>query len=131
MIHPDPPDTLDDPKTYLTDDQSVWLGNGETRHDFAPKTFWIPSRNDRMNLVRGDCVKVLFCCNPAHYGGMDAERMWCIVTARREDGRYEAVIDNTPHQLPLHLGQSVVVGPENVIDISPNRVPEAAIPRSS
>ena len=130
MSIPEPPDTLDDPKHYLDEAKTVWLGNAEARHRLYPKTFAIPPRSERDGLGRGNIAQVLFKSAP-RADGLDGERLWCVVTGRTADGRYEGRINNIPNWLPLRCDQFVVFGPENILKVHAEVLPESRIPKGN
>jgi len=103
-----------------TGSRARWLlENAEDRHGEAPRSFFIPPRDRRTSLARGDIVKLLFLLESderdetGHFV-WHGERMWVLVT--EVDGeRYLGRLENTPHTSDaLSEGELVVFGPEHV-----------------
>ena len=99
------------------------LDNGEEYHAEAPETFWIPSREAREKLQRGDYVKLIFriAVESEEYP-VSVERMWVVV--REQIGpTYFGLLDNEPDAIDendeLWLGTELPFRPEHVIDIQP------------
>ncbi len=95
------------------------LEDAEARHAEHPDSFWIPSLEARRGLYPGVGVKLMF-----YIDGEDAgvERMWLVVTDRRDDGAaYLGVLDNTPLSADapgrLEAGFEIPFQPRHVIDI--------------
>ncbi len=91
------------------------LDDGEALNREHPDTFWIPSRNERGNLLPGELVKLIFRIS---LGAEErVERMWVIVKERLDSG-YVGELDNDPHcTTDLRSGAKVEFQPEHVIQI--------------
>ena len=91
------------------------LDDGEVIHRDNPKSFFIPSRMQRENLLPGELVKLIFRITVGPK--TDIERMWVIVKART-DGAYVGTLDNDPFcTTELKSGHEIQFGPEHVIQI--------------
>jgi Uncharacterized protein conserved in bacteria (DUF2314) len=94
------------------------LGNGDKRNKKYPKSFEIPSPQDKAEVQPGDLVKVMF--EPSFFPpGSDkiGERMWVRVTkvGRR---RLEGCISNDPFCFPrLEYGDMIKFKRKHIIDI--------------
>jgi hypothetical protein len=91
------------------------LDNIEARNAAHPKTFWIPDRVDRENLVAGDSAKLVFL--DTKIAGL-GERMWVEVDGRADDGGYVGRLNNEPVYMRLHVDDMVRFGPEHVLEIT-------------
>ena len=88
------------------------LMDGEKLNQEHPDTFYMPPREDRENVDKGDLVKMIFTSEVC--GG---ERMWVIVTSRAGDG-FTGILDNDPFSIEeLSAGAEVKFGPEHIIEI--------------
>lgn len=96
----------------MADSEKYELENGEERHAANPKTFWIPSRQDRENIPVGTHAKLMFRAPDGRI-----ERMWVEVTGRHEDGGYVGELDNEPVFVKLVWRDLVQFKPEHVINI--------------
>ena len=89
-----------------------------------PDTFWIPSRNDRENLRRGQAAKLVFDIETDDAGKVvvGGERMWVIVAEKHED-TYIGILDNQPASVEpgetvyLCFGAEIPFRAEHVADI--------------
>jgi hypothetical protein len=102
------------------------LRSGEESHRRHPETFWIPSREAREKLRRGQAVRLIFDIETRDESAKvetQGERMWVIVAERVGD-RYVGILANQPASIEpgddvyLCMGAEVPFGPENVIDIA-------------
>lgn len=118
-----------------TIERDYWqLASGEEQHAAHPDTFWIPDRDKRDRLTRGDAAKLIFEIEgeDAEAGDVEInrERMWVIV-ARRVGETYIGILDSTPATIEsadgvyLVMGAEVPFRAEHVIDIA--RPPEEYI----
>jgi len=89
------------------------LANVEQRHATDPKTFEIPTREEREDLWPNDFVKLIF----EDIG----ERLWIAVLLRNDDGSYTGSIVSQPGDPSLNPGDIVRFKPEHVADIEPGR----------
>ena len=99
------------------------LDNGEDCHAAAPKTFWIPGREDRESLRVGDYAKLIFrIALDSDDDPCSVERMWVLVRGRIGD-TYLGILRNEPDAIEendeLWLGTELPFRPEHVIDIQP------------
>ena len=99
------------------------LESGEDRHEENPDSFWIPDRETRENLSRGDAAKLIFVIEADDNGAVvtSTERMWVIVSEAFEDG-YIGVLTNQPDCTSaqdtawhLRIGCEVPFRPEHII----------------
>jgi hypothetical protein len=91
------------------------LANAEDLHAAHPRSFFIPARPERENLVPGDVARLLFEVVDAGDGDPGGERMWVEVT-RAVGGTYVGVLTNTPAAITtIGVGDLVEFGPEHVI----------------
>jgi len=96
------------------------LADGEARHRAAPRSFFIPSRDERASLAVGDIAKLLFEIVGPPAGTPSGERMWVEVTVH-EHGQYEGTLLNDPAAITtIRAGEVVRFGPEHVIATAEN-----------
>lgn len=82
----------------------------------APYTFYLPSETERLAVLPGDLVKLIFRSIPVS-DEWDAERMWVIVTAA-DGARLTGTLDNDPLDMPrLRAGDRVTFTRGHIIDI--------------
>jgi uncharacterized protein YegJ (DUF2314 family) len=106
----------------LQGDVTFTLEDGEALNQANPDTFWIPPKERREDLVKGDIVKLVF--NLTDGDQTQGERMWVIVKGRNGSG-YTGILDNNPYSTDrIKAGYEVSFEPRHVIDIfeeeSPN-----------
>lgn len=95
----------------------VTLMDGEERNRAHPKTFEIPSVDERRGLRRGDYAKVGFEFPQAKPNYPTGERIWIAVT-RRVRGGYRGKVANRPVFVPdLQFGEEVGFRPEHVLAV--------------
>lgn len=131
---------MDTPRLATLDVDDWTLHDGEQAHREHPETFWIPPATARHDLTRGSEVKLMFEMRGVDEDGQvdsGVERMWVIVTERVGD-RYLGLLDNQPlaydpadPQVYLRAGAEVCFGPEHVIDIAEDPVPESVIAKAA
>ncbi|WP_328829422.1 DUF2314 domain-containing protein [Nocardioides acrostichi] len=93
------------------------LGDGEALNREHPRTFEIPSREERERLKPGDLVKLLFEILRPEPEGPFAERMWVEVTEIVGDG-YVGSLDNDPQVIrSVRPGGRIEFLPHHVIAI--------------
>jgi hypothetical protein len=107
-------------------DVDFWeLRSAEESHAQHPDTFWLPSRDERENLRRGQAARLIFDIESIDDFGqvqVQGERMW-VVVAERCGSLYVGILDNQPASVEpgdkvyLCFGAEVPFGPEHVIDI--------------
>ena len=91
------------------------LDDGEALNREFPDTFWVPSRDERDNLLPGELVKLIF--RISLESEQHVERMWVMVKERLENG-YVGELDNDPYcTTELCAGARVEFRPEHVIQI--------------
>src|SRR5580765_7913940 len=111
-----------------TIERDFWqLRSGEAAHRENPDLFWIPPREQRENLRRGQAVRLIFDieAEDEETGRVEVhgERMWLIV-AERVGEFYIGILDNQPvcvdreDDFYLHFGVEVPFLAEHVIDIA-------------
>jgi hypothetical protein len=94
-----------------------YLGNAEEEHAAKPRSFFIPSPEERSNRNPGDLVKLLFYIRNPPPGGPRAERMWLEVSARVEDG-YVGLLTNRPNAIKdLSGGDEVAFRSDHIIAV--------------
>lgn len=94
-----------------------YLGDAEEEHRAHPKSFFIPSRQEREALTVGAVVRLLFFVIDPAPGRPRAERMWVEVTSAAH-GRYVGSLMNRPAAITdLSVGEPVGFGPEHVIGV--------------
>ena len=81
----------------LLDEDGWELESTEERHADAPRSFGIPSREERTSLASGSRVKLLFLFMNEDDGKpiIDCERMWVTIVSVRE-GRYMGHLRSLP-----------------------------------
>ena len=116
-------------------EKNFWsIASGEQAHRENPETFWIPERERREQLQRGDAAKLIFEIEgqDRDTGAIEVsrERMWVIVTEKIGD-TYLGILDNSPQTIEgaddvyLRFGAEVPFKAEHIIDI--DRPPDAYI----
>lgn len=89
------------------------LANVEDRAAQSDGRFAVPAQGEREALRVGDFVKVIF-----EEEGRTGERMWLLVEAQLENGRYLGSLGNTPIVFTeLKMGDMIEFGIENVCSI--------------
>lgn len=89
---------------------SYTLIDGVEQNRQNPKTFEIPTPNQKLNLKVGDYVKLGFQCDPEANCPVAAERMWLeIINIDGDD--FEGILKNDPYFLNqyanLHCNNNV------------------------
>ena len=97
------------------------LDNGESCHAEFPETFWIPSREERDSLQRGDYAKLIFrIALDSDEDPVSVERMWVLVRGR-VGPIYFGTLANEPDAIDendeLWFGCELPFRAEHVIDI--------------
>lgn len=75
------------------------LESGIKLHEEAPKTFWIPTEEQKKNVHKGSIVKLCFEIQTINTEGeakSEFERMWVIVADRNGDW-FTGILDNQPY----------------------------------
>lgn len=103
----------------LHDDGYAFVSGIES-HREAPKTFWIPSEEEKVKVGRGTLVKLNFDIRTADKDGQDqmnGERMWVIVVERDGDW-FSGILDNQPTCTDdMKPGMIVHFNSEHIINI--------------
>jgi hypothetical protein len=100
---------------------SYRLRNGEEMNREHPRTFFIPSRDERDSLVAGQLVKLIFDAPGPGPDGPGAERMWVVVGGRSGAG-YFGQLDNQPTTIErLSAGDRIEFAAEHVVSIWEDR----------
>jgi hypothetical protein len=91
------------------------LRDGDEAAAESPYTFFVPLREERVEVQVGDLVKLGFEYEweTEEYGG---ERMWVIVTSR-SGLAFGGTLDNQPWEKGLEPGLPVTFGIEHILDI--------------
>jgi hypothetical protein len=107
--------------------EDYWeLRSGEASQMANPDKFWLPPREERENLKRGQSIKLIFEIEGENEDGsveVLGERMWVIVS-EIHDGYYIGILDNPPaliegaEDVYLCFGAEIPFRPEHVIDIA-------------
>jgi hypothetical protein len=87
------------------------LLDAEVHNEAHPRSFFIPSRDERETLEVGELVKLVFEDEDG-----DGERMWVEVTDRAPGG-YVGILTNQPIVIDLERGARIEFEPRHVIDI--------------
>lgn len=91
------------------------IADGEARSAEAPRSFFIPNRDERENLQPGDYAKLLFELVEPQPGDPGAEKMWVEVLGVSE-GEYVGALTNVPRVITtITVGDRVDFGPNHVI----------------
>jgi hypothetical protein len=91
------------------------LGNAEELNREHPRSFFIPSHDERTSLKIGHEAKLLFDAVNPRPGSPTAERMW-VKVLEVPDGRYVGELANVPQVITtIKAGSRVEFGPEHVI----------------
>ena len=93
------------------------LNSGVDAQAESPKTFRIPSANDRRSLGRGDFAKLIF-----RFSGGKREfvvRMWVRVEAVGPEG-YVGILDNNPYNTDEIRAGRVKFNSDQIIQIQRN-----------
>lgn len=97
------------------------LMSGIELHEANPKTFWIPSDEDKAKLKKGDMVKLIFEIRTVNQKGeedINPERMWVIIKTRDGDW-FTGKLDNQPAATDkIKLGRLITFKAEHIVDIS-------------
>lgn len=100
---------------------SYRLRNGEAMNREHPRSFFIPSRDERDNLAPGQLVKLIFDASDPAPEGPNAERMWVIVGGR-SGANYFGQLDNQPQTITgLNAGDRIEFAPVHVVSIWEDR----------
>lgn len=100
------------------------LGDGEAMNAAHPNTFWIPTREEREDLMIGMSAKLMFeqpsptASRKPVLWNINSERMWVTVT-EKVPGGYVGKLDNTPVVVKAKHGQVVRFEARHVIGIHP------------
>jgi len=107
--------------------EDYWeLRSGEASQMANPDKFWLPPREERENLKRGQAVKLIFEIEGENEDGsveVMGERIWVIVS-EMHDGYYIGILDDPPalieagENVYLCFGAEIPFRPEHVIDIA-------------
>lgn len=98
-----------------------YLGNAEKEHAAHPRSFFVPSREERANRKPGDLVRLIFFMRKPPPGGPRAERMWVEVSARDGDS-YVGLLTNRPTAITdLSGGDEIAFRSVNIIAIQDPR----------
>jgi len=89
------------------------LVDGVRRNTRYPKTFHIPSKEEKAALKPGDWAKVGFI-----FSNGDVERMWVRIETI-ENGVLQGTLDNEPLNGEAHLGDRVTFHERHVLGILP------------
>jgi hypothetical protein len=110
-----------------TFERDFWqLRCGEASHRAHPETFWIPPREERDHLRRGQSARLIFDIEGEDEDGqlqVQGERMW-VTVAERVDDVYIGILENEPacfepaQNVYLCRGAEVPFLAEHVIDIT-------------
>ena len=101
------------------------LRSAEDSHLKNPENFWIPPREERQNVKRGQAVRLIFDIEVENDDGMleiGGERMWVLVRESIDDG-FIGALDNQPacsdfkDNVYLYFGAEVPFRAEHIIDI--------------
>jgi hypothetical protein len=101
------------------------LISGVAMNQEHPTTFQLPSEKARLNVKKGDLVKLIFEIAVPHsdeFGGLSAERMW-VKVKERKGPYFTGNLANQPLSYDeadtLKLHDQVAFLPEHIIDIDP------------
>ena len=110
-----------------TFERDYWqLRSGEVSHREHPDKFWIPPREERDNLKRGQSARLIFDIEGEDEDGnveVQGEKMWVTISERIGDF-YIGILENQPACLEpaenvyLRMGAEVPFLAEHVIDIA-------------
>jgi hypothetical protein len=108
-------------------DLDSWqLRSAEESHERNPDTFWLPPRDARNDLRRGQAARLMFDIHERQPDGslaVQGERMWAIIAERLGD-TYIGILDNQPVSVERDSGAYLCFGAEipfradHVIDIA-------------
>lgn len=92
------------------------LANAEDEHRRHPRSFFIPSREERESIAVGEAARLLFRLRRPSADQPGAERMWVEVTGRTKGGGYAGLLMNQPVAITsIAKGDAIAFGPEHVI----------------
>jgi Uncharacterized protein conserved in bacteria (DUF2314) len=98
-----------------------YLGNAEREHAENPRSFFIPSAEERDSLSDGDLARLMFNRHEREKGEPSGERMWVEVDGREGD-EYIGTLTNQPVFIrDIGAGDKVRFGPEHVIAVQDER----------
>lgn len=90
------------------------LGDGELSHSENPKTFWIPSLQERKSLNLGDYAKLIFINLNSDF---PSERIWVLITKIVVNG-YEGILSNDPlFNENINNGDLIIFEYKHIINI--------------
>ena len=106
------------------EDDGWELESAEERHQAAPQSFEIPSRQERTSLGVGARVKLLFLFMNEEGGKpiIDCERMWVTISSV-DAGGYTGTLESLP-------ATSAVIGPGQQVSFGPEHVASISVPRT-
>jgi hypothetical protein len=87
------------------------LVDGIERNESHPKTFWIPSEDDKKSLVVGDMVKLGFLDKKGN-----GERMWVLITEINKNF-FKGTLANQPVLLKMAYDDKVSFESKHIIDL--------------
>ena len=98
-----------------TFEQDGWqLEDGEAYNRLYPRTFHVPSAEEKAAIKPGDLVKMMFAFGTAEEH--DIERMWVTVKERRDD-KLIGTLSNEPLDSALEHGRQTIFETRHVIRI--------------
>lgn len=97
---------------------SISLVDGVLANSQHPKTFEVPSAEEKMLIQPGDHVKVGFMMETGPFAGR-SERMWVRIS-HVDATSYKGKLDNDPVIVPMHAGEEVVFNARHILSILHN-----------
>lgn len=91
------------------------ITNAVERNRDYPKTFYIPTQEERMNVKVGDSVKIIL------EDLENGERVWVSIISKDND-KFEGELVSHPTLFPIQYGERISFGEENIIDIRTKRL---------
>ncbi len=103
-------------------DTDGWeLESAVERHRRAPRTFSIPTAEERSTLAVGSLVKLIFLILGRDETGspyVQGERMWVVLEEVRDGPEYRGTLESQPSTAgAIQRGARVRFGPEHVADV--------------
>lgn len=114
---------MDIPRLATFEEDFLQLRSGENVNQENPEDFWIPPLEERLNLKKGDGVKLIFDFEAFDENGnlqIGGERMWVVVKEKIDDF-YLGILDNQPASIDegfLDRNSEIYFKAEHIVDIN-------------
>jgi hypothetical protein len=99
-----------------------WLEDGEALHAAHPRSFFIPPREHRADVRRGEAVRLSFASGPRPKRGAEpeaSEQLWVETLEVLRDGTYRGRVDDDVRVVAgLKDGTELTFGPEHIVALA-------------